>query len=80
MVFVEERNPGVRREFVEIHAREGVAVVKIGAVSFVQLQQQVGNLAEDLAAFEHELRVTDRRQIEPVLHTPFEPQVVVAGG
>lgn len=48
MVFVEERNPGVRREFVEIHAREGIAVVKIGAVSLVQLQQQVGNLAEDL--------------------------------
>ena len=46
----------------------------------MQLQQQVGNLAEDLAAFEHEPRVSHRRQVEPVLHAAFEPQIVVAGG
>ena len=50
MVFEEERHPCVRCEFVEIHAREGIGIVEVGAVAFVELEQRIGDLAEDFAA------------------------------
>ena len=77
MVLVEEREPRVRCELVVVHAREGVGVVEVGAVALVQLEQRVGDLAEDAAPLDRDARVADGRQVELVVKTPLETVEIV---
>lgn len=78
VVFEEERHPCVRCEFVEIHAREGIGIVEVGAVAFVELEQRIGDLAEDFAALQRDVGIAQRRQFGFVVDAPFEPVVFVA--
>lgn len=78
VVFEEERHPCVRCEFVEIHTREGIGIVEIGAVAFVELEQRIRDLAEDFAALQRDVGIAQRRQFGFVVDAAFEPVVFVA--
>lgn len=77
VVFEEDRRPGIGGEFVEIHAGKGIRIVKVGSVALVQFEHQVGNLAEDLAAPECDVRIADRRYFGLVVQAAFEAVIFV---
>ena len=78
VVLPEPRHPCVGGELVEIHAREGVGIVEIGAVALVEFEQLVGDLAEDAPALHRDVRIPHGRQFRTVADAAFEAVVFVA--
>ena len=77
VVLPEPRHPRIGGKLVVVHAREGVGVVEVGAVAFVEFQQRVGDPSEEAASLDGDRRLADRRQVGPVADVAH--QTVVFG-